>query len=239
MWARVLRTLPLLTTLAVRAPQRLQPRLRPRCLTVMASTVAPVAPAKARVLFCLGGPGAGKGTQCERLNAEFGIPHLSAGELLRQERANPDSKDGQIIATCLDEGKIVPVALSLGLLRTAMAASPSQRFIIDGFPRNFDNLAGWDEFMHEFADVDAVLFYDVPPDVMTQRMLKRGETSGRTDDNVKAAEKRIATFRESTLPLISHFEKEGKLLRIAGEKSIEEVWALTKEAVEPFLRKEA
>ncbi|CAM9945672.1 unnamed protein product, partial [Sphacelaria rigidula] len=94
---------------------------------------------RAPVIFVLGGPGSGKGTQCERLATEYGYVHLSAGELLRQERES-GSKDGQLIDEYIREGRIVPVAISLGLLQRAMKASgPFSRFLIDGFPRNSDN----------------------------------------------------------------------------------------------------
>lgn len=180
---------------------------------------------KSRVIFCLGGPGAGKGTQCERLEREFGFVHLSAGQLLRSERES-GSADGELIESYLSEGKIVPVALSLGLLRREMESRNSSRFIIDGFPRNQDNLDGWNELMSGvskgysclskfahagIADVDCVLFYDVPVKELVRRMISRGETSGRSDDNVAAAEKRIATFYESTMPLIDQWERSGEL----------------------------
>lgn len=191
-------------------------------------------PIKPRVIFCLGGPGAGKGTQCERLAAEYGFEHLSAGELLRAERSS-GSPDGELIEAYIGEGKIVPVALSLGLLKKAMDASPAKRFVIDGFPRNEDNLVGWNELMSEVADVDCVLFYDVPHDELLRRMLSRGETSGRSDDNVAAAHKRIDTFEECTMPIIRHFEQTGALKRIPGDRDIDTVWQLTQAAIKPYL----
>lgn len=191
---------------------------------------------KPRVIFCLGGPGAGKGTQCEMLEREYGFVHLSAGELLRNERKS-GSKDGDLIESYLSQGKIVPVALSLGLLRRQMEQRNSTRFIIDGFPRNRDNLDGWNELMTGVAEIDCVLFYDVPVDELKRRMLSRGETSGRSDDNVAAAEKRIATFRESTMPVIDSWEKGGEVdvIRIQGVGSVEEVWEITKKSIRPYL----
>ena len=126
--------------------------------------------------------------------------------------------------------------MSLGLLRREMEKSTSSHFIIDGFPRNLDNVLGWQELMSDIH-VDCVLFYDVPPDVLLERMLERGETSGRSDDNLAAAHKRLATYSESTLPLIEKFEQENlfKVLRIAGIGSIDDVWHLTQDALKPFL----
>ena len=87
------------------------------------------------------GPGAGKGTQCEKLSKEFGISHLSAGELLRQERIKPTA-NGQLIDEYLREGKIVPVEISLNLLKNEIYSLAASRYLIDGFPRNWDNLNG-------------------------------------------------------------------------------------------------
>jgi len=192
---------------------------------------------KKRVIFCLGGPGAGKGTQCELLEKEYGLVHLSAGELLRRERLS-GTKDGDLIETYLSEGKIVPVALSLGLLRKEMEKNaPNDIYIIDGFPRNQDNLDGWNDLMTHFANVEAVLFYDIPTQVMIERMISRGETSGRSDDNLAAAQKRITTFRESTMPILKYFATHPsiKLITVPGVGSVEEVWTLTKAALEPIL----
>ncbi|CAM9846778.1 unnamed protein product, partial [Choristocarpus tenellus] len=97
-------------------------------------------PVKRPVIFVLGGPGSGKGTQSERLAKTYGYVHLSAGDLLRKERES-GSEDGVLIDEYIKEGKIVPVAVSLGLLRRAMLACPPRsRFLIDGFPRNSDNV---------------------------------------------------------------------------------------------------
>ena len=189
---------------------------------------------KARVVFCLGGPGAGKGTQCARLS-DFGYVHLSAGELLRRERAS-GSKDGELIESYLSEGDIVPVALSLGLLKKEMERSESNYFVVDGFPRNIDNVQGWRDAMRDVADVDCVLFFDVPPEVLMERMLERGQTSGRSDDTLATAHKRLATYSEATLPLIEKFEHDGdfKVLRVKGIGSIDDVWQRTHDALRPF-----
>ena len=83
-----------------------------------------------KVLFVLGGPGAGKGTQCEKITEEFPFLHLSAGDLLRKEKANSDSENGKLIQECIAEGKIVPVAVTVDLLLKAMSKSNKSLFLI-------------------------------------------------------------------------------------------------------------
>lgn len=102
---------------------------------------------KFEVLFILGGPGAGKGTLCRYITEKYGYVHLSAGDLLREERMKPNSKYGELIEKFIKDGKIVPVAITCSLLDNSMQASNSlhKRFLIDGFPRNQDNVDGWNE----------------------------------------------------------------------------------------------
>lgn len=178
------------------------------------------------------GPGAGKGTQCEKLSEEFGMIHLSAGELLREERSKP-TDNGKLIDSYLKEGKIVPVEISLKLLRQAISDYNSNRYLIDGFPRNWDNLSGWNQFMPDICEVESVLFIDCNEVELEQRLISRGKYSGRDDDNVVTARKRFQTFRESTLPIITHFEKEEKsiLFKVDGSKSIEIVYDQLKKTI--------
>lgn len=102
---------------------------------------------KPSVIFVLGGPGAGKGTICKKVFKKYGYVHLSAGDLLREERNRSDSEYGNLIETHIKEGTIVPVKITCSLLERAMvnSDSPNKRFLIDGFPRNEDNLTGWNE----------------------------------------------------------------------------------------------
>ncbi|CAM9787480.1 unnamed protein product [Pylaiella littoralis] len=185
---------------------------------------AGVVGAKPPVVFVLGGPGSGKGTQCERLAKEYGYVHLSAGELLREERTS-GSSDGQLIDEYIREGRIVPVAISLGLLRKAMEASgPHSRFLIDGFPRNSDNVEGWNSIMGDVADVRSVLFLHCPEDVLEKRLLSRGRSSGRTDDNAETAKRRFQTYVETTLPVVEHYEQQGLVARVDGNQDVETVF---------------
>eukprot|EP00002_Diphylleia_rotans_P008717 TRINITY_DN18721_c0_g1_i1.p2 TRINITY_DN18721_c0_g1~~TRINITY_DN18721_c0_g1_i1.p2 ORF type:complete len:200 (-),score=41.12 TRINITY_DN18721_c0_g1_i1:294-893(-) len=184
---------------------------------------------KPRVVFVLGGPGAGKGTQCENIVRDFGFVHLSAGDLLRAERANAASQYGELIETYIREGKIVPVEITVQLLKNAMVASGGDKFLVDGFPRNVNNVEGWNSVMGDSATVEFVLFFDCPEAVMEARLLKRGETSGRSDDNIESIRKRFRTYINETMPVIEHFAKDGKVHQIDSTPTVEEVYVKVQE----------
>lgn len=182
-------------------------------------------PTKPRVVFVLGGPGAGKGTQCEYIVGDFGFVHLSAGDLLRDEQQK-GGETGEMIKKLIAEGKIVPVAVTLGLLRNAIQANMEKgnfKFLVDGFPRNADNLLGWKAAMTDFCQVEFCLFLDCPEKVMESRLLKRGETSGRADDNAESIKKRFKTYEQQTKPVIDEFAAQGKLRKVVADKSKEAV----------------
>ncbi|KAJ8390370.1 hypothetical protein AAFF_G00107640 [Aldrovandia affinis] len=185
---------------------------------------------KPQVVFVLGGPGAGKGTQCAKIVENYGYTHLSAGDLLRAERSREGSEFGQLIDSYIKEGKIVPVEITINLLRKAMEETMQLdqekfRFLIDGFPRNQDNLQGWTTTMDTKANVKFVLFFDCGNQVCIDRCLERGKSSGRTDDNRESLEKRIQTYLQSTRPIIEQYEKQGKVRTVDASRSVEEVFA--------------
>lgn len=176
------------------------------------------------VVFVLGGPGSGKGTNCSKIVEEFGYVHLSAGDLLRAERAS-GSELADMINTYIKEGKIVPAEVTVGLLKGAMEKSETKKFLVDGFPRDTDNLSCWKAQMDEIANVKFLLFLDCPQEVMLERLLERGKTSGRSDDNIESIKKRFVTYEESTRPIIDAFRNEGKVKQIDSTRPIEEVFA--------------
>src|SRR3546814_17875441 len=124
--------------------------------------------------------------------------HLSAGELLRREQIL-GSKEGKIIDQHMKEGKIVPVEITLAVLRKEMEEKGAGRFVIDGFPRNEDNLQGWAQLMSAACTVDKVLFIDSPQAALENRLLLRGRTSGRDDDNIESIRTRFVTYMESKI----------------------------------------
>lgn len=181
-------------------------------------------PKKYQVVFVLGGPGSGKGTNCARIVETFGYVHLSAGDLLREER-NSGSELAEMINTFIRDGKIVPAEVTVRLLRNAMEKSGAHKFLIDGFPRDINNLRVWTEQMDALVDVQFLLFLDCPEDVMMARLLERGKTSGRNDDNEESIKKRFKTYEESTRPIIEHFRKLGKVRSVDANRHIEHVFA--------------
>ncbi|KAJ4501700.1 UMP-CMP kinase [Lentinula lateritia] len=199
---------------------------------------------KVTVIFVLGGPGAGKGTQCARLVEDFSFSHLSAGDLLRAEQHREGSEYGQLIQTCIKEGSIVPMEVTVKLLENAMTATLAERrsgegwtdgrgrFLIDGFPRKMDQA---EKFEHDVGKATAVLFFSTTQEVMLDRLLERGKTSGREDDNVESIKKRFNTYKEQTMPVIEHYEKLGKVIEIDSSVSIEEVHQKTRSAVAKLL----
>lgn len=193
----------------------------------MATSIA----AKPRVIFVLGGPGAGKGTQCERIAHHFSFTHLSAGDCLRAAQQS-GSPDGQLIGEYIREGMIVPVEITVKLLREAMERSGNSKFLIDGFPRNLNNLEGWNRVMGDAAEVLFVLFFDCPEAVMEARLMERGRTSGRVDDNIDTIRKRFHTYVDSTRPIIDRFASEGKCRTVVADRSVDEVFDSVKQVLE-------
>ena len=168
--------------------------------------------------FVLGGPGSGKGTMCSNLVREHGFVHLSAGDLLREER-DSGSPEAELINSIILEGKIVPVDITVNLIKKAMHKHgwSTKKFLIDGFPRNEDNQEGWTRVMGDHVDMKFVLFLDCSEDTMIARITKRGEESGenkRNDDNLEVLQKRFGVFRDQSVPIISFYAEKGQVRQI-------------------------
>lgn len=178
------------------------------------------------VVFVLGGPGAGKGTQCEKIINNFaGWGHVSAGDCLRAERNRPDSKYGKLINDIIKEGKIVPSEITVKLLQQAMATAEGKtKFLVDGFPRNLENLTTWETVVGSSAKVVSVFYFDTDEATMEDRLLERGKTSGRSDDNKEAIKKRFKTYQNETMPIIEKYKQQGLVDRFDASLPIDEVW---------------
>lgn len=188
----------------------------------------------AKVIFVLGGPGSGKGTQCASIVEHFGFTHLSAGDLLRAE-INSGNENGLMIQNMIKEGKIVPSEVTVKLLLTAMKKSGNDKFLIDGFPRNEENRAAFE--LVTGITPEFILFFDCPEEEMERRLL--GRNQGRVDDNIETIRKRFKVFIESSLPVINHYESLGKVRKIDAARSKEEVFATVHPLFVPFLKTNA
>ena len=178
------------------------------------------------VIFILGGPGAGKGTISERIQSDFKFVHLSAGDLLRAERKQPGSEYGEVIEKNIVEGKIVPSEITVMLLQRAMgeAGLKGGRFLIDGFPRNIENLNTWEKLMNEKVEVPFILHLVCSEEVMLNRLLKRGESSGRSDDNIDSIKKRFHTYNQETLEIIKYYDQKGKNRDVNSDRTVQEIY---------------
>lgn len=195
------------------------------------------------VVFVLGGPGAGKGTQCANLVKDYGFTHLSAGDLLRAEQERPGSQFGDMIKDYIKNGLIVPMEVTVQLLENAMVADLDKsgkgdiqgkkgKFLIDGFPRKLDQA-------HKFEDsvcrAKLVLFFACSEEEMEKRLLIRGQTSGRSDDNAESIRKRFRTFVETSMPVVDYYESQNKVVKINAERSPEEVHKDTQKQIQARL----
>ncbi|KAL6606485.1 hypothetical protein ACP70R_042138 [Stipagrostis hirtigluma subsp. patula] len=174
---------------------------------------------KITIVFVIGGPGSGKGTQCARIVKQFGFTHLSAGDLLREE-VKTNTEQGTMIKNLMHEGKLVPSDVIVKLLLKAMLESGHDKFLIDGFPRNEENRQAYESIIN--IEPEFVLFIDCPKEEMERRILNRNQ--GRDDDNIDTIRRRFDVFQESTLPVIQYYEKTGKLKRVDGAKSADAVF---------------
>ncbi|KAH7103797.1 UMP-CMP kinase [Auriculariales sp. MPI-PUGE-AT-0066] len=201
------------------------------------------------VIYVLGGPGAGKGTQCAQLVKDFGFSHLSAGDLLRDEQHREGSEFSQLIQDCIKNGQIVPMQVTIKLLENAMKAAIEKkgvegvegwesgrgRFLIDGFPRKMDQALEFDRTVREAT---AVLFFSTTEEVMLKRLLERGKTSGREDDNEESIKKRFKTYLDTTMPVIDYYREKGKVAEVDSSASVEEVHAKASQVVNQIFRGE-
>lgn len=182
-------------------------------------------PEKVTVVYILGGPGSGKGTQSVHLVQDFGFTHLSAGDLLREEQERRDSKYGDLIKQYIKDGLIVPMEVTVKLLENAMHAKLDKdgkgRFLVDGFPRKMDQATFFEQAVCPSL---CTVFLDCPEPVMRKRLLNRGKTSGRADDNEESIVKRFRTFVETSMPVVDHFEKEGRVIRADADNEEVQVY---------------
>ena len=183
------------------------------------------------VLF--GPPGCGKGTQSEKLIAQYQLVHLSTGDILRTEIAN-QTKLGIEAKAFMDKGSLVPDEVVIGMIAVKIDANKTAKgFIFDGFPRTTAQAQALDSILNERAiPIKCMLSLEVEKEELMSRILNRGITSGRSDDqNPEIIENRIKEYNAKTAPVISFYVAQGKFRSIKGMGSVDEIFDILTKAI--------
>lgn len=177
-------------------------------------------------VLVLGPQGSGKGTQAKRISAEYGVPHVSTGDMFRAAIA-AGSELGLRVGPIVAAGELVPDDLTIALIRERLAANDARTgFVLDGFPRNLAQAVALDAMLSEIGrELDSVLFFDLDDAQATGRVLGRARDEGRSDDAPEVIARRLAIYHEQTEPVIDHYAGRGALVTLAAHRSVDEVFA--------------
>jgi adenylate kinase len=177
-------------------------------------------------LLLLAPPGAGKGTQGERLAARYGARHIAAGDLLRAE-AQAGTSAGREIAACQARGDLVPDQMVINALTPAVVeAAASGGYILDGFPRTLPQATAAAELAARLGvTLDAAVYLYAPEEVLTRRLLDRASQEGRADDVADVIRHRLRLFTETTGPLVPYYTERGILVAVDADQPPDSVTA--------------
>jgi adenylate kinase len=184
-------------------------------------------------LVLLGAPGSGKGTQAARLKAEFGVPHISTGDMLRAAVAAGTTM-GLKAKAVMDAGQLVSDDILLGMLEERLAQDDARAgFILDGYPRNLAQADALDHLLAKLGQpLDAVIKLEVPSEAIVERCGLRFAAEGRADDNPDTVRKRLGVYAEQTAPVAEFYARRGKLQVVDGVGELDEVTARIKRALQ-------
>ena len=177
-------------------------------------------------LILFGPPGSGKGTQSEKLIAKYGLKHLSTGDLLRSEIALKTAL-GMEAKSLMDKGQLVPDAVVIGMISSALETNPEAKgFLFDGFPRTAAQAEALDNLLQlKGTSITMMLAMIVSEEELVSRLLKRGQTSGRSDDNNESVIRaRIAEYHNKTAAVADYYQKFDKVVTVKGEGNVEEIF---------------
>jgi adenylate kinase len=191
-------------------------------------------------IVIFGAPGSGKGTQSERITDQYGLKHISTGDMLRLE-IKSGSPLGIIAKKHIDQGQLVPDQLITEMLSNLLKGLPGiNGVILDGFPRTVEQAEALKEIFADMGqEVTVMLNLEVDREELIKRLLIRGETSGRSDDNLETIKKRIAVYDEVTSSVIEFYKNEGLYQSIEGTGSIDQIFGRICKAVNSVLEKQA
>jgi adenylate kinase len=177
-------------------------------------------------IILFGPPGSGKGTQSERLISKYGLKHLSTGDILRSEIAG-QTQLGLEAKSFMDKGQLVPDEVVIGMISSALENNPKANgFLFDGFPRTQAQSQALDELLElKKTEIGVVLALEVSEEELVKRLLNRGLTSGRSDDNSEGVIRaRITEYHNKTSAVADYYRKFNKVVNIPGEGSVDEIF---------------
>ncbi|XP_013147109.1 PREDICTED: adenylate kinase isoenzyme 1 isoform X2 [Papilio polytes] len=192
---------------------------------------SPIDTTKTPIVWVLGGPGSGKGTQCERIIAKYGFTHLSTGDLLRAE-VKSGSERAKCLTSVMERGELVPNDTVLELLREAMIAraADSKGFLIDGYPREKSQGIAFEK---SIAPVTVILYFEASCETLTKRLLGRAASSGRADDNENTIKLRLKTFLDNNDLVLAQYPE--KLRRINAEATVDSIFSEVQKVLDPIV----
>jgi len=184
-------------------------------------------------VLLLGPQGAGKGTQAKRISAEYGLPHIASGEILRAEM-DAGTELGKRVKDVYDRGDLVSDDLMIELIRNRLEQPDTEAgFVLDGFPRTTVQAEALDSMFNDIGRNFSVAFaLQIPDEVAFDRLRRRAKVEGRADDTDEAIQRRLDNYHRETEPLIEYYRTRGNLVPIHGDRSENEVFAEISRALE-------
>ena len=169
-------------------------------------------------------PGAGKGTQAKLLAATLGLPQVATGDLFRDNLKN-ETELGKLAKAYMDKGELVPDEVTIAMVKDRLLRPDcAGGAILDGFPRSLSQAVALDGLLAELgARISVVPYIHVPQEVLVDRLVKRAQIEGRSDDNQETIRKRMDVYREQTAPLLDYYDERGLLVEVDGAQPVEQV----------------
>lgn len=186
-------------------------------------------------LVLFGPPGAGKGTQSEKLIDKYKLVHISTGDIFRTH-IKSQTELGKHVSQLIADGELVPDSITIAMLEEEIGKNPDAKgFIFDGFPRTVAQAEALDDFLKSIGTgITGVIALDVSESELTARIAKRKAISNRADDDAEKLKKRIEEYYNKTIHVLPYYEEQGKLTKVNGIGGIEEIFASLSNVIDNY-----
>ncbi|WP_028295572.1 adenylate kinase [Olivibacter sitiensis] len=186
-------------------------------------------------LVLFGPPGAGKGTQSEKLIEKYNLVHISTGDLFRAHIKN-QTELGKQVSSLIADGQLVPDSITIAMLEKEIEKNPTAKgFIFDGFPRTVAQAEALDKFLESIGtSISGVVALDVDEAELTKRIAERKKISNRADDDADKLQKRIAEYFNKTIHVLPYYEQQGKLAKVNGIGDIDTIFNNISKEIDSF-----